>query len=409
MKLLFLVGHLCKERHGLLDELIIDLDKQGISVTVLTGYPSRRISNEVRLSYLKKPIEMYGNSVIINRVGSKNGEGNNLLVRFLRYLLLSRTIYKKSKKIEFDAVFIYSSPPFLGYLSKKYKKIGKPVIYNAQDLFPDSLINMKNISPTNIIIKIFRKYELSLYENVSKIITISHDMSETIINNGAKAEKIHVIFNWADKNKLRYIPRDSNSLFDEFNIDRKKFIISYGGDIGYFQNWQIIMKLFKELISINNDILIVIFGEGSYKNELKSIIKNENISNIIVLPLQPSNKVSEIYSLGDLELVTLNQGMTKLALPSKIGTISAVGNAFLALFDSNSKIYEMLKIYDVGVIGANNEITSMIDQIQNIYYDRNMLFNYKRNSRKLFTDNFDRQAQTTKYFNVISEIFDGDK
>ena len=44
LRITFITGHLCKERHALLNELALDLGEYGAKVTVITGFPSRRIS-----------------------------------------------------------------------------------------------------------------------------------------------------------------------------------------------------------------------------------------------------------------------------------------------------------------------------------------------------------------------------
>ena len=151
MKITFITGHLCKERHALLNELAIDLGENGAQVTVLTGFPSRRISEEVRQYYIEHPVEQITENVIVKRVGSKGGEGKGLFDRMIKYLLLTYNLYKHAKNTETDAYYIYSSPPFLGWMGILLAKKA-PTLYNAQDLFPDTLIRIKGYSRKNPLI-----------------------------------------------------------------------------------------------------------------------------------------------------------------------------------------------------------------------------------------------------------------
>ena len=151
MKITFITGHLCKERHALLNELALDLGEYGAEVTVLTGFPSRRISDEVRQYYLEHPVEQISHNVIVRRIGSKRGEGKGLFERMIKYVFLTIQLYNEAKKVATDAYYIYSSPPFLGYIGCKLSKIA-PTLYNAQDLFPDTLIHMKHLSNKNPVI-----------------------------------------------------------------------------------------------------------------------------------------------------------------------------------------------------------------------------------------------------------------
>lgn len=69
------------------------------------------------------------------------GEGKNPLLRAFRYflgefILLHFCMWKK-----YDVAFIDSTPPIQGLkmpLIKWFRK--KPIVYNAQDIFPDSLV-----------------------------------------------------------------------------------------------------------------------------------------------------------------------------------------------------------------------------------------------------------------------------
>ena len=83
MKITFITGHLCKERHALLNELALDLGELGAKVTVLTGFPSRRISEEVKNYYLDHPVEQISENVVVKRIGSRGGEGEGLFDRMI--------------------------------------------------------------------------------------------------------------------------------------------------------------------------------------------------------------------------------------------------------------------------------------------------------------------------------------
>ena len=75
MRITFITGHLCKERHALLNELALDLGESGAEVTVITGFPSRRISEQVKNYYLSHPVEQIAKNVVVKRIGSRGGEG----------------------------------------------------------------------------------------------------------------------------------------------------------------------------------------------------------------------------------------------------------------------------------------------------------------------------------------------
>ena len=403
MKITFITGHLCKERHALLNELALDLGELGAKVTVLTGFPSRRISEEVKNYYLDHPVEQISENVVVKRIGSRGGEGEGLFDRMIKYLQLTKELYKEAKKTPTDAYYIYSSPPFLGWMGAKLAKYA-PTLYNAQDLFPDTLMRIKGLKESNPLIKYFRYRERKAYQGNTRIVTISEEMKETIASHGCPKDKIDVIYNWADTESLHHVDRKDNALMSELGTDKDGFIVSYAGDIGLFQGWPVIVDAAKKVHLRNPQIRFVIIGSGSYKQKLEQQIKEENLDFISVYPLQPASRLSEIYSIGDLELVSIEPGLSKMALPSKTFVIMAAGSALLSLVDQSSDIARMIKECDMGYTLEHGDADALAKTILQAYEERSLLAKKGENAKAWSRINSSRKTQTRKYYNVLSEI-----
>lgn len=406
MNITFLVGHLAKERHTLLYELILDISHNH-RVMVFTGYPSRRISPDIREYYKKHKIEHLNDNLTIYRCGSRSGEGNNLFVRAIKYLFLTINIFFSLRKHSTDLIYIYSTPPFFGYLAKTLRKKA-PIVYNAQDLFPDTLISYKKMSESNILIKLLRKLELVVYKNSRLVITISPDMVKTIKTrsiNFSDPLSISYINNWVDTDTLVTIPRENNVLFDEFGFDRRDFYISYGGDIGLFQNWNLIIEIMDFLKKYKN-IKFVFFGNGSYANKLKKIISERQITNCFLMPFMPQPLVPNVYSFGDLELVSLENDMTKFALPSKIGQILSVGRPILGLFDPNSQIATLINNERLGFCPYNLDVDVISQFIYNYCFGVLPKFDTIK-IRDYAVEHFNRKKQTLRYEEEFLKVISG--
>lgn len=398
MKITFLTGHLAKERHMLLYELALDLAANGAQVTVVTGFPSRRITEETRQYYLSHPIEKINNNLIVKRVGSKKGEGNGLLQRFIRYLNLCRSIKKEALRTPTDCYYVYSSPPFLGYMNKSLSKVA-PVLYNAQDIFPDSLFFIKPFLRKTPLKWYFESKEKKVLKYSSVVVTISEAMKSTLSKRCDNSEKVKVIYNWSDYHSLTNIKKEDNTLFDEFNIPKDKFIVSYGGDIGLFQNWDVIIEAFKRL---SDEALLVIFGNGTKHQYVKERIKKENIKNILLFPMQPKNRVSEVYSLGDLELVPLADGLTGFALPSKLYNIFAVEKPVLAMLDKNSEYFDLINKNRMGYSVEPYDVNSLIETIR--LARKESLGKMGIAGLNYLVKECSREVQTFKYFKTFEEL-----
>ncbi len=402
MKITFLMGHMVKERDLLLYELAEDLGEHGAKVTVISGYPSRRIGEDVRNYYLEHPYEKLSENVRSVRVGSKRGEGNGLFGRMLRYLSLSRAIVREAMKTETDVFYVYSTPPFLGYYIPALKKKA-PVLYNAQDLFPDSLKTAKGYTEQNPLIRFFRGAEKRVYRQSDRIVTISEDMKKTILAHGGKDEKVSVIHNWADTETIKPIEKEANRLFAQFHVDRNKFTVVYAGNIGLHQRLALFTEAAKELQASRPDIQFVFFGNGAYADGLKERIEKLALHNFYVYPLQPVERIAEVYSMGDMDIVSLEQGMTRLALPSKLWSVMAAGRPMLALLDRESDMAKQIdKKLGLVIDGlSSHEVAMVICACADGRYD---LSRMGSDARKTACEEHARKLQTQKYFAELAAM-----
>lgn len=366
-------------------------------VLVVSGYANINVDKTYREHQLMNPIEKISDNLTIVRVGSKRKEKNSLLRRFLRYITLTEAIYNEAKKHDADCYYIYSTPPFLGLLGRKLQKLGK-TIYIAQDLFPDSLFAIKPKLEKSILGFFLRYLEKRIYLSNSAIVTISDTMKDRISSRGISSDKINVIFNWSNIEKLHHVSKTDNVLYDQYGVSRSKFVVSYAGNLGLLQGIDKLLDVAQELKSYQ-DIEFVIFGNGVCKEKLVERVNKEDLFNVKILPLQPPELISEAYSFGDVEFVSVKPGVMKMACPHKIFDIFSVGNAILAAIDIDSDIAKLIKEKELGYAIAM-DIESLKNVIIQMYHSRSFTEKMGINARH-FAETIDYKSQIQMYIDLI--------
>lgn len=335
-------------------DLIEGLISDGHKIRIICPSPTRGISRKVRKKYKKiRCEEKYNGAVIVNRFTAPH-EGTNPIIRAIRYLWCNWCTYKMAiKYTDVDIIFSNSTPPTQGALSvlvakklSKKKGIKVPFIYNLQDIFPDSLVNSNLTYEGSILWKIGRKLEDYTYNHADKIILISQGFKRNIMEKGVTEDKIEIISNWIDLDSVHPIDRNENCLITEFGIDPNKFIVVYAGNFGAAQGADIVIKAAKELQEYK-DIQFVIFGGGPYFEDAKNASKG--FDNVIIHELMPQSRISEVYSLGDVALITCKKGTGKAGMPSKTWSIMACNTPIIASFDTDSDLADVIKNARAGV------------------------------------------------------------
>ncbi len=370
--------------------------------------PSRGVSDEIRKQYSGKRTEvLYGGSLVVHRF-SMFKEGKNPIQRAIRYILVNLIQYEKGVHAkDVDVVFSGSTPPTQGVLCGKVarrlsKKYGHkvPFIYNLQDVFPDSLIAAGMTSKGSLIWKVGRRIEDKTYRYADRIIVISEDIKRNIQEKGVPTEKIDIIPNWIDTDKVHPVSRSDNKLFDELEIDRDSFIIVYAGNLGTQQGIDVFIEAAKQV----DNAEFLIFGEGSSKEEYAEKCKGRN--NIHLLPLMPSSRVSEVYSMGDMSLVACKPGLGKGAVPSKTFSIMATATPVLLSFDKGTELWNLIENNACGICSEAGDVEQLVKAIRYAQHNKDEIERMSNNARACVEKAFSREAGTKKYVMLFNEQID---
>ena len=374
---------------------------EGFDMIVYTPSPTRGVNRNV--SYQKVEF-LYKNHLELHRFDMV-GESKNTMQRLVRYFLCSVSqFFKALFTRKFDIVLLGSTPPFQGAIGAALKIIrNKRFVYGIQDIFPDSLVSTGITKKGSLIWKIGRVIENFTYKYADKIIVISEDFKKNIMAKGVPEDKIVVVYNWVDQNAVIDIPRDKNKLFDKYQLERSKFYIEYSGNIGLTQNMDMLLEVMKELKTTHPDIGLVLVGEGAYKAQVEEIVKRDNLTNVTMIPFQPYEDISYVFSLGDAGLVISKPGVGANSVPSKTWSIMSASRPVLANFDEN-ELKDILAGNECGIFTKAGDKEAFKKSIIKLYDNRELCKKYGTNGRQFVMDNLTREVGTQKYVDVIKEV-----
>lgn len=349
-------------------DLMEGCSKNGMVMELHVPTPTRGIDAQTRQRYKKvKYEELFNGAVRIYRF-SMFQEKRNPLIRALRYLLVNIVQYRKCRKaIDVDVIFGTSTPPIQGVLcgmiqkklSKEYKR-HVPIVYNLQDVFPDSLVTTGMTKEGSLIWKIGRKIEDYTYRHADTIIVIGEAMKRNIMAKGVPEDKIRVVSNWIDTEAIQPVKKEDNRLYEEFDIDKEKFTVVYAGNFGAAQGADVVLKVARLL----PDVQFVIFGGGAEFEKAKAVA--QDIPNVIINGLLPQGRVPEVYSLGDVALITCKKGVGGSGMPSKTWSIMACNTPIIASFDTDSELAEVIARANAGLCVEPEDPAALAEAINQI-------------------------------------------
>lgn len=386
------------------DSLRQALADAGIEMGIYCPTPTRNVTPGERKEYKKRKLEkMYGGMATVHRFPLYR-EGRNPVLRALRYVIacamqFNRAVFTREARW-CDAMFITSTPPIKGAMAGLAKKLNhKPIVYNLQDIFPDSLAGSGLAQKGGLLWKIGRAIEDFTYRNADKIIVISEDFKRNIMAKGVPEEKIEVIYNWVDENAVQPVAKDDNPLFEEFGLSREKSTVVYAGNLGNAQNISIIL----DAAGLLPEVQFAVFGTGGMEEEIRRRITAEKLMNVHLNPLQPMERVSQVYSLGDACIVSCKAGLGGSAMPSKTWNIMSCGRPVVASFDEG-ELKDILEKNSCGVFTHAGNVQEFVAAVRSLMSDRERCEAMGRNARRFILDNLTKEVGTRKYVEVIQSV-----
>ena len=379
-----------------IDDMTAEAVRQGITSLITVPTPSRNVEPGAKWS---RDESLFDGKVKIHRFRMFK-EGKNPVLRALRYVLceIVQLHYMLWKK--YDVAFIDSTPPIQGLKLPIVRLFrNKPIVYNAQDLFPETLSGTGLAKSGGLLWKIGMWVSKVTFRNSDKIIAISEDIKRGIVARGVPEEKIEVIYNWVDEKAVRPVAKEENPLFEEFGLARDKFTVVYAGNLGNAQNISIILDAAGRL----PEEQFAVFGTGGLEGEIRSRIVQEGLNNVHLNPLQPMERVSQVYSLGDACIVSCKAGLGGSAMPSKTWSIMSCGRPVIASFDEG-ELKDIIEKNECGVFTHAGNMEEFVEAVRALAADPGRCAQMGLNARQFILNNLTKEVGTQKYVDVIKSF-----
>lgn len=416
MKVLLLKDYFYPEQCAgiqLTNDLLQGFSENGLEAEVFVPIPCRGVDKKTRKAYRKKKNEVLHNGKVKLHRYWLPYERKNILLRAFRYLMQNvRQFFNGLTCKSVDIVFLGSTPPTNGIVGgwlKKSKKI--PFVYNVQDIFPDSMVTAGITKEGSFLWKVGNKIANKTYKKADKIIVISEEMRDNLLVKGVPAEKIEIVYNWVDEEVIHPVQKEDNRLIEELNIPQYDFSVVYAGNLGRAQSVETIIEA-AEKLKDHTRIGFYIFGDGVNKTEIEELIARKDLKQVHMYPLQPYERVSEVYSLGDASIVACKAGTGGNALPSKTWSIMACGKPVLVCFDKDTMLERLAVEQECGLFAEAENAQALSENILLLSSDKAKCERMGKNARNYIETYLTRKSCTTKIAQILVDTkaqFDGEK
>jgi colanic acid biosynthesis glycosyl transferase WcaI len=213
------------------------------------------------------------------------------------------------------------------------------------------------LAEDSVAVRIARGIERWVYRRAAAAGVICEGFRLNLQAKGVPTQKIKLLHNHINLDFIAPGPRDGR-FRAAWGIAPSDFVVMYSGSIGLKQGLETLVDTAK-LVSPERQVRFVIIGEGPCLAGLMTQATAARLSNVIFLPLQPRELLSEQLAAADVLAITQRRAVTDTVFPGKLLYYMAAARPILAAVSAESETGRFITAEQVGLVTPPEDPTAM--------------------------------------------------
>jgi colanic acid biosynthesis glycosyl transferase WcaI len=378
------------------------LEKKGYRVIVITGfpnYPQWSIHQNYRnlSSYYTETID----NIEIIRYKQYIPEIVNLKGRLIMMLDLFYGTFINLRKVKNTDLVICIVPFTICILPalflSKFKKARFWI--HIQDFEFDLALDSGIIKTNSLFFKLFKKFvnafEKKMMNSAAIVSSISLSMMNKIKQKSIKTESFYFP-NWVSSEKINPDTSSTHSI-----INSHKFTLLYSGNIGEKQDWDFLENLCN-IINPDENIEVVIVGDGAYKNNLKDKLKSFQF--VHYFDPVPYVELNDLLCSASAHFLFQKIEVVDTIMPSKILGMMASKRPSIISGNKNSEVLTIMNKSEGGFYFSENDVRDVYKTILKLKNNSSLCEDIGQKARNYVLKTFSEQQILEDFNSKIKSV-----
>ena len=247
-----------------------------------------------------------------------------------------------------DVIYCSCPPPTLALAAYMVSRVrGVPYTIKLTDLASDAAL-ATGILREGLLIRCARAIEKFAYRHAHTVVCLCDAFRARLARAGLPGDRLLRIPDWGDTEAIRPAPSDG-SFRAAHEIAASHFVMLHTGNMGKKQDLLNVVRA-AELTRDDANLHWVIVGEGEERLLIENAARAANLPNLQVLPLQPADRLCQMYADADVLVLNQKAAVKDAVIPSKLLTYMASGKAVLCAAHSGSEASRLVRDAQCGEV-----------------------------------------------------------
>lgn len=325
--------------------------------------------------------------------------------RIFQEIEYGNLLVKEVEKFKPDILISANNPLDPQRILLKYCKKNKiKFIFWLQDIYGyaiNKLLTRKLSLVGRVIGSYYMRSEMSMLRQSDRIIIISEDFSNILLEEKIPENKIKLIHNWAPLEELKM--QDKDNVWSRKHELNDKLCIVYTGTLGLKHNPELLVNI---ALALRDQIhvRIVVVSEGLGADFVKKKKEEYKLDNLIVLDFQPFELIPEVMGTADILIAILDKDAGVYSVPSKVLTYHCAGRPLLLSVPRENLAARLVEELETGIVVPPNENDRFLHAVKRLIGDGGLRQKYGKNARRYAESTFDIEKITDKFEKIFKEM-----
>jgi colanic acid biosynthesis glycosyl transferase WcaI len=235
------------------------------------------------------------------------------------------------------------------------------VIHYVKDIYPEAAVAagiLHDTAAATLLLRIDRW----VCRRADRNVVISNGAAAMLARSrDVPAAKLRVISDWLDLSTIA--PTDGGPAWRRANgFADDELLFMFAGTMGYASRVDLLVEV-AEKLRAQDRIRIVCVGQGPLKPRMEGELRQRDLKNLTLLPLQPRERVADMQSAADVMLLTTSAQIGSTSVPSKLITYLAVGKPVICAVPDGTDVATLVREKQLGLVTPPEDPSALADAI----------------------------------------------
>jgi colanic acid biosynthesis glycosyl transferase WcaI len=281
---------------------------------------------------------------------------------------------------------------------------GLKVVNYVKDIYPEAAVAAGILPSRGMLTTLIRRLDRWICRRAVTNVVISEGVAAFVARSRDVApERIRVIPDWLDLATIR--PTAGGQTWRRvIGLAQDDAVFMFAGTMGHASRVDILVDV-AEKLRAQDRIRLVCVGHGPLKARMEREIERRELTNLVLLPFQPREKVADMQSAADAMLLTTSAELGASSVPSKLITYLAVGKPVICAVPADTDIATLVRERQLGLVVLPEDPASLADAIRHMAtLEPSERLEIGRRARAVALERYSLESALARFTRLFAEI-----